>query len=122
MAMQARDRLCPPGDVWRLARAVEPARPGPLGTHQPVRHRHGLDPDRDRILLLVYFLPPLLNWLFFSAQWTGSDRSVCATIAQGGIQPDGWAGACWAFVGAKFEQFMFNVYPDDERWRVILCA
>ena len=74
------------------------------------------------ILVLVYFLPPLLNWLFFSAQWTGSDRTVCATIAQGGIQPEGWAGACWAFVGSKFEQFMFNVYPQDERWRVILCA
>ena len=74
------------------------------------------------ILLLVYFLPPLLDWLFFSAQWTGSDRSFCATVAQGGIQPEGWAGACWAFVGSKFEQFMFNIYPQDERWRVILCA
>jgi general L-amino acid transport system permease protein len=74
------------------------------------------------ILLIVYFLPPLLDWLFFSAQWTGTDRSFCATVAQGGIQPEGWAGACWAFVGSKFEQFMFNIYPQDERWRVILCA
>jgi general L-amino acid transport system permease protein len=73
-------------------------------------------------LLLVYYIPPLINWLFLSAQWTGTDRSVCATVAQGGIQPDGWAGACWAFVGAKFGQFMFNVYPPAERWRVILCA
>ena len=74
------------------------------------------------IALLVYFLPPALNWLFFNAQWTGTDRTFCATVAQGGIQPEGWTGACWAFVGAKFEQFMFNTYPIAERWRVILCG
>ncbi len=74
------------------------------------------------LLAIAYFIPPLLDWLFFSAQWTGSDRCFCATVAQGGIQPDGWAGACWAFVGSKFGQFMFNVYPQDERWRVILCG
>ena len=28
-------------------------------------------------------------------------------------------GACWAFVAAKFQQFMFGSYPVDERWRVI---
>ncbi len=72
--------------------------------------------------LSLYFLPGLLNWLFFSAQWTGSDRTVCSTVAQGGIQPDGWAGACWAFVGAKFQQFMFSTYPVDQRWRVILVG
>jgi general L-amino acid transport system permease protein len=74
------------------------------------------------LLAIAYFVPPLLDWLFFSAQWTGSDRTFCATVAQGGVQPEGWAGACWAFVGSKFGQFMFNVYPQDERWRVILCA
>jgi general L-amino acid transport system permease protein len=74
------------------------------------------------VLLVAYFLPGLLNWVFFDAVWTGSDRSVCATVAQGGIQPDGWTGACWAFVRAKFPQFMFNTYPEDERWRVILCG
>lgn len=74
------------------------------------------------ILLLVWALPPLFNWAFVQAVWTGSDRSVCATTVQGGIQPDGWAGACWAFVGSKFEQFMFGRYPVAERWRVIAVA
>jgi general L-amino acid transport system permease protein len=74
------------------------------------------------LLILWYSVPPLIGWLFIDAQWTGADRTACATVAQGGIQPDGWAGACWAFVGAKFQQFMFNVYPEDERWRVILSA
>ena len=74
------------------------------------------------LLAIVYFLPPMIGWLFLDAQWTGDDRSVCATIAQGGVQPDGWAGACWAFVGSKFEQFMVGRYPVDERWRVWLVA
>lgn len=74
------------------------------------------------LLAIAYFIPPLIDWLFFSAQWTGNDRTFCTTVAQGGIQPDGWAGACWAFVDAKFGQFMFNTYPEEERWRVIRVA
>lgn len=74
------------------------------------------------LLVLWYFVPPIISWLFIEAQWTGTDRSVCATVAQGGVQPEGWSGACWAFVGAKFEQFMFNTYPAAERWRVILAG
>lgn len=73
-------------------------------------------------LFIAYTLPPLIDWAFISAQWTGSDRSFCATAAQGGSQPDGWSGACWAFVGAKFEQFMYGRYPVDERWRVALTG
>jgi general L-amino acid transport system permease protein len=67
---------------------------------------------------LVWFVPPMFQWLFVNASWSGPDRSVCATIAQGGIQPDGWSGACWAFVDAKFGQFVYGRYPLDERWRV----
>ena len=74
------------------------------------------------LLLVAAILPPLLNWAFFSAAWTGTDRSFCATVAQGGIQPDGWSGACWPFVKAKFAQFMFGRYPIEERWRVILVG
>ena len=74
------------------------------------------------LLLVAFILPPFLNWAFISAQWTGADRSVCATVAQGGVQPDGWSGACWAFVNAKFMQFMLGRYPDAERWRPILTA
>ncbi len=72
--------------------------------------------------VLAYFLPPFLEWAFLNAQWTGTDRTFCATVAQGGIQPDGWSGACWAFVQAKFGQFMFGRYPIDQRWRPILVA
>lgn len=74
------------------------------------------------LLLVAYLLPPFLEWAFFSAQWWGTDRSFCATVAQGGIQPEGWSGACWAFVQAKFGQFMFGRYPIEERWRPIVVA
>jgi len=74
------------------------------------------------IAIVVWFLPQIINWAFINAVWTGPDRTVCATVAQGGIQPDGWTGACWAFVNAKFGQFMFGTYPIEERWRPILVG
>ena len=74
------------------------------------------------IALVVMIVPPIINWAFISAQWVGPDRTVCATAAQGGIQPDGWSGACWAFVNAKFGQLMLGRYPIEERWRPILVA
>jgi general L-amino acid transport system permease protein len=71
------------------------------------------------IAILAWMLPGMINWLFINAVWTGTDRSFCTTTVQGGIQPDGWSGACWAFVGDRIEQFMFGRYPADERWRPI---
>ncbi len=73
-------------------------------------------------LVLIWYVPAIFNWLFVQAVWTGGDRSVCATIGQGGIQPDGWSGACWAFVGDKFQQFMFGSYTNSERWRPLLVG
>jgi general L-amino acid transport system permease protein len=74
------------------------------------------------LLIVAWFLPQILGWAIFNAQWTGTDRAACLTVDQGGELPSGWSGACWAFVYAKFGQFMFGRYPIDERWRVILTA
>nr|WP_244464870.1 amino acid ABC transporter permease [Martelella endophytica] len=74
------------------------------------------------IIFLIWAVPPMVNWLFLDAAWTGTDRTACATLAQGGIRPDGWSGACWAFIGAKFDQILFGRYPDSELWRPILVA
>ncbi len=74
------------------------------------------------LLLVAWFLPPIIQWLFINAAWTGTDRTACLTIAQGGTQPEGWSGACWAFVNAKYEQFIYGRYPISERWRVNLTA
>lgn len=74
------------------------------------------------VAALIYYLPGLLNFLFFSAVWTGTDRTACLTVAQGGALPDGWSGACWAYVGDRFTQFMLGSYPRDQLWRPILVA
>jgi general L-amino acid transport system permease protein len=74
------------------------------------------------LMFIAWYLPPVLRWAFVDASWVGTDRTVCATIAQGGIQPDGWSGACWAFVNAKFQQFMYGRYTLSQRWRVDLTA
>jgi len=71
---------------------------------------------------LVYFLPGLINWLFVSAVWIGADRTACLTVDQGGQLPTGWSGACWAYVGDRFVQFMFGSYPRDELWRPLLVV
>ncbi len=72
--------------------------------------------------ILVWFVPALVRWLFIDAQWTGTDRTFCTTVAQGGIHAEGWSGACWAFVGAKWKQFMFGRYPVSEYWRLWLTS
>ena len=61
------------------------------------------------IWLLVRTVPPLLSWLIFDAAWTG-DRDDC--VAAG--------GACWAFVGARWGQFIYGFYPNEHLWRVNL--
>ncbi|WP_027486250.1 amino acid ABC transporter permease [Allorhizobium undicola] len=72
------------------------------------------------LALLAYSLPPLIQWLFIDATWVGDGRAACTTISQGGVLPEGTSGACWAFIDAKFQQFVFGRYPADERWRVLL--
>ncbi len=72
------------------------------------------------LALLAYTLPGLIQWLFLDAAWTGADRTACATVSQGGVLPDGQSGACWAFVSAKFNQFIFGRYPSDLYWRPLL--
>ncbi len=75
-------------------------------------------------ILVAYIIwvivPPLIRFAFIDAVWTGSDRTYCATEAQGGIREEGWFGACWAYVGEYFPQFIYGRYPVDQRWRVDL--
>ena len=63
-------------------------------------------------LIILYscyqLLPPLFNWLFWDAVWIAETRTAC--------DADG-AGACWAFIANRFEQFMYGFYPETEYWR-----
>jgi len=70
------------------------------------------------LYLVAAWLPKILQFMVFDAVWTGTDRTVCTTEQQGGIQPDGWFGACWAYVAAYGDQFVYGRYPTEERWRV----
>ncbi|MCC7411481.1 MAG: amino acid ABC transporter permease [Gammaproteobacteria bacterium] len=53
---------------------------------------------------------PALRWLVLDAYWLGATPDAC---------PDRSA-ACWPFIWARFDQFMYGLYPATERWRVNL--
>jgi len=74
------------------------------------------------VALVFYLAVPAFNWLVWHSVWTGETRAVCATISQGGIQDEGWSGACWAFIRANFAQILYGAYAQDERWRVNLLV
>lgn len=98
-----------------------PQSPPPASTGGPVGwlKTNLFATPRDTILTIVVFLillwivPPMLNWLFFDAVWTGDGRDAC--LGEN-------VGACWAFVEAKFGQFMYGRYPVELRWRVDLTG
>lgn len=50
---------------------------------------------------------PLFRFLVFDAVWTGQNRDACVSAS----------GACWPFVWAKLNQFIYGFYPHDELWR-----
>jgi general L-amino acid transport system permease protein len=66
-------------------------------------------------ILLWLILVPVIKFLFVDAVWTGSDRNACLEANVGHV-----VGACWPFVQAKFDQFIYGFYPADQRWRVNL--
>jgi len=66
------------------------------------------------IYLLWVIVPPTLNWLFFNAVFEGASRDECRAV----MEEAGVKGACWAFIGQRFELFVYGFYPEAERWRV----
>ena len=66
-------------------------------------------------LLLYVTIVPSLRFLVFDAVWQGSDRNACLAENVGRT-----VGACWPFISAKFQQFMYGFYPQSQLWRVNL--
>src|SRR5689334_9058088 len=110
-------------DLPADASPVAPASPGP---QPPPRSeigiigwmRHNLFSSWGNSLLTViaiYVLYRLIvgvvDWAFINAVWTGDSGEACKVEG---------SGACWAFIRAKFGQFIYGRYPDAERWRVNL--
>ncbi|MCB1509233.1 MAG: ABC transporter permease subunit, partial [Hyphomicrobiaceae bacterium] len=70
-------------------------------------------------LLAAWVIWTILNFGVFNAIWTGSSGADCRTGVQNGNLPDGiHVGACWPYVGAYFDSFIYGRYPVLERWRV----
>jgi len=59
------------------------------------------------IFIIIKYLPLLLNWAFFDANFLGSSKEDCTGN-----------GACWVFVKVWFNRFMYGMYPDAEQWRI----
>jgi general L-amino acid transport system permease protein len=59
------------------------------------------------IFILIKYVPPLLNWFFFDANFLGETKEDCTG-----------EGACWVFVRVWFNRFMYGMYPDAEQWRI----
>jgi len=61
------------------------------------------------IFVLLQNIPPLLNWLFFDANFVGETKEECTG-----------SGACWIFVKIWFPRFIYGLYPNAEIWRINL--
>ena len=59
------------------------------------------------IFALIKYIPPLLNWFIFDANFAGNTKDDCT----GG-------GACWVFVKVWLNRFVYGLYPDSEQWRI----
>jgi len=61
------------------------------------------------IFVLIQNIPPLLNWLFFDANFVGETKEECTG-----------SGACWIFIKIWFPRFIYGLYPNAEIWRINL--
>ncbi len=61
------------------------------------------------VYILYRYIPPFFEWAVLDAVFVAEDGSECSRSA-----------ACWAFIGDRFDDFMFGRYPDAERWRVVV--
>lgn len=64
------------------------------------------------LLLIVWLVPPLYNFLIGKAVWIAEDGAACRVED---------AGACWAFIWARMDFFIYGFYPPDEYWRINIC-
>ena len=82
------------------------------------------------VLVLGWIVWDMLVFTVIKANFIGADREAClATITPKGEKPGFFGnligsnepGACWAYVWAKFGQFVYGLYPFEARWRPNIC-
>ena len=59
------------------------------------------------IAILFWIIPPFVKWAFINADFDAANKSECTGD-----------GACWAFIKAKIDMFMYGFYPEDQVWRL----
>jgi general L-amino acid transport system permease protein len=64
-------------------------------------------------LLVLWIVPPFIEFMFTQAVWTGTDREACLPT---NARPE--VGACWPFIKDRLFYFIYGSYPIPERWRV----
>ncbi|WDR04245.1 amino acid ABC transporter permease [Devosia algicola] len=64
------------------------------------------------VLLLVWAVPPLYNFMIGKAVFIAENGEACRVEG---------AGACWAFIWARINFFIYGFYPLEEQWRVNIC-
>ncbi|HCH33533.1 MAG TPA: amino acid ABC transporter permease [Oceanospirillaceae bacterium] len=101
------------------APGTHPDMPPPKGTVGPIHwlQQNLFSSASNSIvtLLAIYCLyltvPSAISWLFLDATYVGSTRKDCASD-----------GACLAFIGERFNLFVYGFYPVEQRWRVNLAT
>jgi general L-amino acid transport system permease protein len=63
------------------------------------------------LALLIVFGWRFLQWSLLNAQWLGSSSEACPSDA----------GACWAFIVARWKPWLVGAYPADQLWRAWTC-
>ena len=94
-----------------------PAREPPaktIGVVAWLKHNLFANPASAVTTLLIIFglsltLPSLVQWAFLEATWFGESRNACNS-----------EGACWAFITARLNQFIYGFYPLEQQWRANL--
>ena len=56
--------------------------------------------------LLYLIIPPFIKWAVLDAHFVGNSRADCTGD-----------GACWLFIKAKWDMYMYGFYPLDLHWR-----
>jgi len=62
------------------------------------------------LVLIFWILPPLIHWFYIDATFSGSSRADCTGN-----------GACWIFIKAKLDMFIYGFYPKVSLWRLKLA-
>ena len=61
------------------------------------------------VAFLTWYIPPILQWMFFDAIWSGESKSDCKVEG---------AGACWIFISTNLKMIFYGFYPTEELWRI----